>query len=273
MPKTSTRSARFAALCCVALAGCRTPVSTPATPPVPAARTTPRYATGQEVVAAMRDRYAGKWYNTLTFKQRTSRLLPNATWNTQTWYEALRLPGRLRIDFDPITGGNGVMYARDSQFVASNGRIVRGEPGINDLLLLGFDVYTNPTARTNALLRRQGFDLNRVYETSFEGRPMIVVGALPGDLHRKQFWIDGDRLYFVRLLEPDPRDTTKTQDIRFVNYERHGDAWVAPRVELYSDGKLVFYEDYSEIRTNVPLDETLFDPAKWKPARHWVSQR
>lgn len=271
MPNTLTRSARLAALCCAALAGCRTPGSAPT--PAPVARTTPRYATGQAVVAAMRDHYAGKWYSTLTFKQRTSRLLPNATWNLQTWYEAIRVPGRLRIDFDPISAGNGVMYARDSQFVASNGRIVRSEPGINDLLLLGFDVYTNPPARTDALLRRQGFDLGRVYETSFEGRPVIVVGALAGDLHRKQFWIDGERLYFVRLLEPDPRDTTKTQDIRFVNYERHGDAWLAPRVELYSDGKLVFSEDYSDIRTNVPLDESLFDPMRWKPPRHWASQR
>jgi hypothetical protein len=270
MPNTLTRSVRLAVLCCAAIAGCRTPVSTPAPPPPTAARTTPHYATGQEVVAAMRERYAGKWYNSLTFKQTTSRLLATGTWNAQTWYEAIHVPGRLRIDFDPISGGNGVMYARDSQFVATNGRIVRAQPGINDLLLLGFDVYLNPQARTEALLRKQGFDLSRVHETSFEGRPMVVVGASMGDTHRKQFWIDADRLYFVRLLEPDPRDTTKTEDIRFLNYERHGDAWVAPRVELYSDGKLVFYEDYTDIHTGVSLDDSLFDPTKWRSAKHWA---
>jgi hypothetical protein len=228
------------------------------------------YATGAQVVAAMRDRYAGRWYATLTFKQKTSRLLPNGTWSVQTWYEAMRLPGRLRIDFDPVSGGNGVLYARDSQYVASNGRVLRAEPGINDLLLLGFDVYGNPTARMVALLRRQGFDLSRVHMDSFDGRPMIVVGALAGDTRRKQFWVDADRLVFVRLLEPSPVDSLKTQDIRFVNYERRGDAWLAPRVELYNDGKLVFYEDYADVHTDVPLDDALFDPARWKTAKHWV---
>src|SRR6476646_3458482 len=134
----------------------------------------------------MRERYAGKWYRTLTFRQQTSRLLPNNTWKVETWYEALELPGRLRIDFDPVSGGNGVLYARDSQFVAANGRLVRAEPGINDLLLLGFDVYANPLARTDSLLRRQGFDLARVHEDTLEGRRMLVVGANAGETRRKQ---------------------------------------------------------------------------------------
>ena len=99
---------------------------------------------------------------------------------------------------------------------------------------------------------------------------MIVVGALPGDRHTKQFWIDAERLYFVRTLEPAPRDSTKVQDVRFVNYQPEGDAWMAPRVEIHTDGKLVFFEDYSGIRTNVALDDDLFEPSKWKTAKHWV---
>jgi hypothetical protein len=266
----AARDAALALALLVTLAACaRAPIAIPA--PIPA-RTVPAtvYASGQDVVAAMRARYAGKWYNTLTFRQKTSRLLPNGTWDVQTWYEALALPGRLRIDFEPVSAGNGVLYARDSQFVASNGRVVRAEPGINDLLLLGFDVYANPVSRTEALLRRQGFDLARVHQDSFEGRPMIVVGALNGDQRRKQFWVDAERLLFVRLLETDPRDSTKVQDIRFVNYEPRGDAWVSPRVEIHSGGKLVFYEDYFEMRTNVPLDESIFDPTPWRNAKNWV---
>lgn len=272
---TPTRAATVAALPLTALfafAACRGSAPAPERAPAPATpeRVVPRYATGASVVAAMRARYAGKWYNSLTFRQKTARLLANGQWDIQTWYEALRLPGRLRIDFDPVSAGNGVLYARDSTFVASNGRIIRSTPGINDLLLLGFDVYANPPARTEALLRKQGFDLSRVHESTFEGRPMIVVGSLRGDQHRKQFWVDAERLYFVRLLEPDPRDSNKTQDIRFLNYERRDDAWIAPRVEVHSDGKLVFYEDYADIRTNVPLDESIFDPTPWKNPRHWM---
>jgi outer membrane lipoprotein-sorting protein len=61
------------------------------------------------------------------------------------------------------------------------------------------------------------------------------------------------------------------QDIRFVNYEPRGDAWISPRVEIYNDGKLVFYEDYSDVRTNVRLDDSIFDPTPWKNPRHWMA--
>jgi hypothetical protein len=240
----------------------------PAPPPQPVARE-PLYSSGEEVLGAMRERYAGKWFNTMTFTQKTSRLLPNGTWNVQTWYEAMRVPGKLRIDFDPISAGNGVLYVRDSQFVVQNGRPLRGDPGVNELMLLGFDVYASPAPRMASRLRREGFDMTRVHETTFQGRPMIVVGARRGDFNRKQFWIDAERLLFVRLLEPTPRDSTKMQDIRFVNYERRGTAWVAPRVEIWSEGKLVFFEDYNDVKLNVPLDDALFEPTRWKTAKHW----
>ncbi|MEO8563808.1 MAG: hypothetical protein ABI601_17145 [bacterium] len=248
----------------------RRPVETPAPAPARPAAVERQFRTGEDVLDAMRDRYTGKWYNTLTLTQKTSRLLPNGTWNVQTWYEAMRLPGRLRIDFDPLSSGNGVLYARDSQFVVQNGRPLRGDPGINPLLVLGFDVYFAPVARTLARLRREGFDMTRVHETTFQSRPMLVVGARKGDFNRKQFWIDSDRMVFVRMLEPTPRDTSKMQDIRFVNYERRGSAWIAPRVEIWTEGKLVFYEDYEDVKTGVTLDDALFDPAKWKTAKHWM---
>jgi hypothetical protein len=257
-----------------AFAACRQPVAAPApAPATPTAGTLPPLTTGAAVVAAMHDRYAGHWYRTLTFRQKTSRLLPNGTWNVQTWYEALALPGRLRIDFDPLTAGDGVLYARDSQFVMQKGRVANASAGINDLLLLGFDVYANSPARTEALLRKQGFDLKRVHTDSFEGRPMVVVGALQGDLHSKQFWVDVERMLFVRLLEPQVRDASKVQEIRFVNYQRQGEGWIAPRVEIHADGKVTFTEDYTEIRSDVDLDDGLFEPARWKSARHWLASR
>jgi hypothetical protein len=261
----------IAALAALAACGGRSPM--PAPVPQTPARTTPLFVSGEGVVTAMHDRYAGKWYNTLTFRQKTSRLLTTGKWDVQTWYEAMKLPGRLRIDFDPVTAGNGVMYARDSQFVASNNKVIHGAPGINDLLLLGFDVYTGSPARSSALLRRQGFDMSRVHMDTFEGRPMIVVGALQGDLRRKQFWVDADRMLFTRLIDAAPRDSTQVQDIRFVSYEKRGDAWVAPRVEIYVAGRLIFAEDYIDIRTNVPLDESIFDPTPWKNSKHWMAAR
>ncbi len=270
MPRLPLRAAPTAALLLAVFSACRTPATVPA--PVPAAapvRTS--YATGEDVLSAMRARYDGKWYNTLTFKQKTSRLGADGKWNVQTWYEAMKLPGSLRIDFDPISAANGVIYTRDSVFTVNGGRALRGSPGVNPLLLLGFDVYGNATSRTAALLRKEGFDLTKVHADTFQGRPMIVVGARDGDMRTKQFWIDAERLYFVRTLEPAPRDPTKAQDVRFTNYQRQGDAWISPRVEIHTGGKLVFFEEYSDIRTNVPLSDDLFDPSKWKTAKHWLT--
>src|SRR6187455_160340 len=271
MPPSRT-AALAAVLLLTLLGGCRRRKAPEPAAPVPApaaeqpAAAAPRFRTGEAVIGAMHDRYLGKWYTTLTFKQRTSRLLPTGKWSVQTWWEAMKLPGKLRIDFDPVSAGNGVLYARDSQFVVQNGRALRGDPGINPLLLLGFDVYAAPVASTTARLRREGFDLTRVNETTFQGRPVIVVGARKGDYDRKQFWIDAERLVFVRMLEPTPRDTSKMQDIRFTGYERRGGGWIAPRVEIWTEGKLVFYEDYDDIRVDVPLDDALFVPSRWKTA-------
>jgi len=273
MRPLTQHAARLALLSLAALAACRSslPAPVPTPVPAPAAVIHTSYTTGDEVIAAMHARYADRWYSTLTFTQKTSRLQADGKWNVQTWYEAMRVPGQLRIDFDPISAGNGVLYVRDSAFTIQNGRSLRGQPSINPLLLLGFDVYGNTPARTAALLRTEGYDLTRVHPDTFQSRPMVVVGADQGDLHRKQFWIDAERLYFVRMLEPAPRDSTKVQDIRFMNYELRGEAWISPRVEIYSDGKLVFHEDYTDMRTNEPLDDALFDPTKWKTAKHWMT--
>ncbi|MEP6731371.1 MAG: hypothetical protein ABJE10_12065 [bacterium] len=266
-----TLRAPLTALVLAAVSAChRSPSAAPSpsvTPPV----TRATYASGEDVLAAMHARYSGKWYSTLTFTQKTSRLMPDGKWNVQTWYEAMKVPGHLRIDFDPITAGNGVIYARDSAFTVTNGRPLKGQASINPLLLLGFDVYGNTPAHTAAILRKEGFDLARVHADTFQGRPMIVVGARKGDALHKQFWIDAEHLYFVRTLEHAPRDSTKVQDVRFVNYRREGDAWVAPRVEIHTDGKLVFFEDYTGIKTNVAIDDDLFEPSKWKSARHWFA--
>src|SRR4051812_15021211 len=49
----------------------------------PAGSTAPK--NGEELIAMMHDRYAGKWYRTLTFTQKTT--LPDG--KVETWYEAL----------------------------------------------------------------------------------------------------------------------------------------------------------------------------------------
>jgi outer membrane lipoprotein-sorting protein len=42
--------------------------------------------------------------------------------------------------------------------------------------------------------------------------------------------------------------------------------WVAARVEVKVDGKTVFTEDYSDIKTNVKLSPSTFDPKQFNSA-------
>src|SRR5205807_992838 len=82
-----------------------------------------------------------------------------------------------------------------------------------------------------------GFDLATVHEETWDGRPAYVIGARAGDVRTRQFWVDKERLLFVRLLEPGQRDTTRTSDTRFNEYRPVGAAWVSAEVAFLVDGR------------------------------------
>src|SRR5689334_13017219 len=72
---------------------------------------------GAEVFQRMHDAYAGKWYTSLTFVQKTTQRRQNGTDTVSTWYESLRQKGnatQLRIDIGDPSAGNGVLYTADS---------------------------------------------------------------------------------------------------------------------------------------------------------------
>lgn len=238
--------------------------STPPSPPVPEP-----FTSGEQLVEAMQNRYVGRWYRTLTFIQETTEFPAGAPARKSIWYEALALPSLLRIDFDPIAQGNGILIRGDSQYVMQNGSVARQVARTNELLLLGFDVYFLEPALTAAWLRRLGYDLSRIRQDVWQGRQVYVVGARDAsDLVSRQFWVDREQLLFVRLLQP-AADSTRTRDVRFLNYERIGRTWVAPLVEMYEDGRLTMREAYRHMRVDVELDPALFEPGRFTSARHW----
>jgi hypothetical protein len=242
----------------------------PAATPAPAPRPTPpapRAITGgTSLVEAMAERYAGKWYKTLTFVQKTTLHLASGSQVRQTWYESAELPGKLRIDTDRATK-TGVMFVGDSAFTFSSGKLVKADTGRNELLVLGFDAYAQPAARTVGALRRAGFDLTKFHETTWRGKPVYVVGAAAGDTTSKQFWVERERLLFVRLIERTPQGRS---DVRFDNYVPAGGGWIAIEVEQIVNGRRRLFEEYTDVRTDIPLSPALFDPRQWVTAPHWA---
>jgi outer membrane lipoprotein-sorting protein len=221
-----------------------------------------------ELIAAMQQKYGKSWYKTATFVQQTTTAQPDGTSKVETWYEAMSVPGSLRIDFTPVSGGNGILFTDGKIFVFKDGKVDTTRPFDHPLLILGFDIYRLPSSEVIAKLRALKFDLSQFREDTWQGRPVYVVGAKAGDLHALQFWIDRENLYFVRMLRPGGKDGTQTQETQFNKYQKLGGGWIAPEVILMVDGKVVTTEKYSEIRSDVKLDPKLFDPQFWT-AVHW----
>lgn len=220
---------------------------------------------GAGLLKAMHDRYANDWYETLTFAQDSVTHSPDGTDKTEIWYEALMLPGKLRIDIGQANSGNGTLVADNTLTRFQNNQVTSRRPFVHLLLVLGFDVYRQPPQTTIDEVNKQGLDLSKLHEDTWEGRPVYVAGADKGDLKSKQFWVDKERLLFVRLIQPDEHDQAKIHDSRFGDYRRLSTGWVAARVDFYVDGRNVFSETYSDIKANPQLDPALFDAKQFKP--------
>lgn len=222
--------------------------------------------TGQDVLAAMHTEYEGDWYDTMTFIQTTVQHRPDGQTDTTLWYEALDLPGRLRIDIGAPDNGDSWLFRNDSIYVFAAGNLVNSGPTLHPLLLLGFDVYHQPVGQTASSLDTLGFDLSIVHEATWQDRAAWVVGAPEGDLVSNQFWIDQERRVFVRLIQ---KQGPLQQEILFNRYEPLGDGWVAPEVLFHVDATLTLEELYSDIRHNVTLSDDFFDPKTALTAPHW----
>ncbi len=228
-----------------------------------------RIKTAEDLIGAMRKKYAKTWYKNTTFKQVTTDIDKDGSKKEAIWYEAISMPGQLRIDFDPVQDGNGILFANDKIYSYKTGKLDSFRPLIHPLVLLAFDVYFLPVAETIAKLKQLKFDLSTLREDTWQGRPVYVVGAKAGDMHSPQFWIDKQRLYFVRMFRPAGKDGVLTSETQFNKYERLGGGWIAPEVIFMIDGKTTTTETYSEMRANVELDDSLFDPNKWTTAKQW----
>jgi hypothetical protein len=227
---------------------------------------------GEDLVHQMHAKYAGRWYRNLTFVQTTA--FPDKP--AETWYEAGSIPGKLRIDVAPLDSMNTFMYVGDSSFVFKGGQRVAAQEDRNLLLTLGFDVYGQAPEVTIAQLKAQGVDLSRIREDTWQGAKVWVVGAGKGDTTSNQFWIEQDRLLFLRLIEShksikNPDAPPKLLDVTFEGYQPLGKGWIETEVVIKVDGKEVQRERYADIKADVALQPDLYDTKTYrKPA--WVKE-
>jgi outer membrane lipoprotein-sorting protein len=222
------------------------------------------YKTGEEVLAAMKKKYEGKWYKTLTFEQKTTNYKPDGTSESHTWYEAFMMPGKLRIDITPLEKGDGVIFADGRIYPFRDGKLGNAREFVHPLLVLGFDVYGQPVETTAAQLKGLGIDLSVVHEEPWQGSTAVVVGAKQGDLTTPQFWIDKKKLVFTRLFQLAGKDKKNVRETQFNGYQKaKGGGWVSAEVKFFVDGKISTIEEYTNIQTDKTLSPDLWNPDKW----------
>ena len=222
---------------------------------------------GDDLIVAMHKKYEGKWYKTLTFVQQTITTHPEGTTTSEKWYEAMTVPGSLRIDFADSKTGDGILFAGGKIYSFRDGKPATGRPFVHPLLVLGFDIYMQPSTTTIEQVKGMGIDLSVIHEEKWMRKTVYVVGAKQGDMKTPQVWVDKKDLVFVRLIQLGGRDKKVVQETQFNKYQKvKGGGWVSAEVKFFVDGKPTTTEQYSDIQTNIKLDSGLWDPEKWATA-------
>jgi hypothetical protein len=214
---------------------------------------------------AIHDRYAANAPRNVMFIQKTTVTLSSGSQIVQTWRTAGELPGRWRVDTDQSRGG--ILYIGDSTYQFTSGKLAKADTGINEILSVAFDVFSQPAAKSESMLRRMGIDAARFHESTWRGAPVYVVGASRGDSTSKQIWVERDRLIPVRMIENTKQGRT---DFRFSGYTEVGGQWVPGEIEQFVNGKRRLLQQLTQVRTNTSLSDAMFDPKRWALTPRWT---
>ncbi len=234
---------------------------------------TPPPSTGTEVVQRMRARYDGQWFQTMQFTQENTRYLANGKTERSQWKEYMLVPGRLRIEFLPASGGNGAIYADGNVYSFEGGKLARTTPQLNMLLILTADVYAQPAAVSTKQLTSVGVDLTKLRRETYNGQPVWVVGSTgPTDLGSPQFWVEDGTWVVVRVIERQPLGSAQgprpATEYRLADYRSINGVPVVHDITFLRDNKAFFREQYTDVQLNTPLDARLFSASQWRvPAK------
>ncbi|HMA20447.1 MAG TPA: hypothetical protein VKO87_06560 [Gemmatimonadaceae bacterium] len=264
----SARASRFAlALVTMGTAACST-VIPPAEEPKPEEAPAPAVASARDLIHEMHDRYSGNWYRTLRFAQTNTFYTQSGKEEKSRWVENLSVPGRLRIDFEPLSAKSGLLILNNRVTTFDNGKRVDSRRSIQAILTLTADVYAIPAAVTIRRLDSLKIDLDKFRTDKLDKKKVYVIGADDGDLESNQVWIDAERLLLVRLIQTEKRgDRTITTDTSVGEYKDIDGFPVAHEFVSMRDGKPYFREEYENVRVNADLPAGIFDPTRWSSAQ------
>jgi hypothetical protein len=239
----------------------------PSEEPTPEEAPAASVASARDLITEMHDRYSGKWYRTLRFTQTNTFYTSSGKEEQSRWVQNLSVPGRLRIDFEPLSAKSGMLILNNRVTTFDNGKRIDSRRSIQAILTLTADVYAIPVAVTMRRLDSLRIDLDKFHTDKLDKKKVYVIGADEGDLESSQVWIDADKLVLRRLIQQEKRgDRTLVTDTRVGEYKEVDGFLIAHEFVSMRDGKPYFREQYENVKVNAELPDGIFDPSRWSSA-------
>lgn len=184
---------------------------------------------------------------------------------TQRQRVLVEAPARMRIENLPAGSGTGAIHVDGRAISFVSGRRVAGVSERNPLLLLGFSVFRQPAAASQASLAALGVRTSVIAEGSHGGVPVWIIGAAPGDTTSNQVWIDARRWVPVRIIQSQRVGTrTIVSDTRYGGHA--SGAPTIPRVlEVFRDGRRALRGTIGDVQVGAPVPAAAFDTVTFRP--------
>lgn len=209
--------------------------------------------------------YGQKWPRTISFTQNTTLYTPTGEVK-QTWYEAGAFPEKFRIDFDREKG-NTVIFTDNKEFYFKAHQLSRTGANNNPLIYLLGGMYFEKIDTVKSKLSKIGINTLIESDGTWKGRDILILGAAKGDTTKSQLWFDAKNLYLVRFINSNGNNQ---MDVHFSGQKKIGNVWHEMIVDIFQNGKLKQKEEYLDFKTNIKLDEAIFDPNQFGKV-HWLN--
>lgn len=219
---------------------------------------------GADVINLMKEKYNNSYFQNFTFSQNVYWYENDSIVRESVWHEAYSSPNKLIIKFDSLNSGAGYIFKQDTVFIMENNLVKAKQRDIHDLLILGFDIYEEPSEVTYNKLIEKGYDLSKVCETKIEGKEAYCVGVENEAEEKNKFYIDKENLVFLKMVN---YTHSRYDEAMFTNYKMIKGNYIATRVFFYDEGKIIMSEDYFDIDFPEKIDAKIFDYRFFKEAQ------
>lgn len=253
-----SRAASTAALLLLAACGGTAATTAAGSPPAPRG-----ISTAADVLERMRLAHGDSLPRALSFVQANTVFLASGQVQQQ-WRVLVAPPGRMRMDYLPLSTRTGYLYLGTSVYAFQSGRRSSATTEVNPTLLAAFGLFAHPVETSARLLDSLGVARGTVRRDTLDGRPAWVIGAPAGDLRSDQVWVDAERWVPLRVIDRETRGTrTTVTDLRFAGYQPAGGLPLARTISVHRDGRLAMRQELRDVRVDPPITDATFDPAKW----------